>query len=1167
MIISPLRFGLLGVAAGVTLLAVQPATAASDADGQLLPNTDVRDGQKVAQVAPKAAERLDRKLGAQGFVDPNPQTGAASFVGRTDGYLTPRSDATPRAIVKGYVSDNRAAFGLDDSDLAGLQLTDSYTSVDGVTHVTYAQKYKGLESFDTYLRGNVTEDGRLINVSGSPQPDLSVASITPSLSADEALLAARDDVGGDDTVPPVKNRSSAPDQKTTYDTYAESARLVIFAQAGGDRLAWEVQVLDKDSILYLVVVDADSGDILVRQSMTAFDSNDAQVWPYFPSQLVAPTQVNFGTDPSWLDRSAANGNQLIGNNTHTYVDSNGTNGYQAGEEVVRNPGTTNWKYPMTWFTQSPECPAFGCTWNSTNNATKTTNRNPGAVGLFYLTNHFHDHLLAAPIGFNEASRNFEFVNSTGQGVGNDAVLAEAQDSSGLNNANFTTPPDGTAPRMQMFMWSGSGPVASGPQYDVDGSASADVVYHEYAHGLSNRLVGNGGGLTALQSGAMGEGWSDFYAMDLLVAEGQQADNAGSPDVWLGEYATGVPGIFGGVSRIRHQAIDCPVGSASPNCPASGTAGSGGYTYGDLGKVGTVNGVHDGGEIWSQTLWDLRKTLGRTNALKIITGGMRLSPNAPSYLTMRDAILQSAQVNGVNMSTVWSVFANRGMGFLATTPSANANSATEDFTLPPKLLFVSTSVNDNAPRGDGDGVAEPGETLSVATTLQNLTGGTLTATGTLTSSAGTVNRGSSNWSIGAGASGANSPTFAVTLAENQQCGVPVDLTVSVTGPDGPVTVPVKSVVTGSPSFNESTDVPKSIPDNNAAGVNSTFTFPGAGTAQGLIVKIGRINHTWVGDLKITLTHGAKTVVLVNRIGGGTNGLDADNLVNLILDDGASGPVDAATFNGGVGGVTGTYRPEQALSAFNGDSLSGVWTLNVSDLVGTDTGTLQQWGPGVRVCDTFGQPSSTTSAASAIGPDTATVNGEHTSKGKATDYRFEWGTTTSYGQTTPITAGGTANVPVPVSAVLTGLTPSTTYHFRLIALRDGVVLSKGADQQFTTAAVPPATPPSDPPATPPSDPPVVTKDSSVPQVTITKAPKKVKTKKAKAKVTVQFTSEAGATFTCKVDKRAAAACTSPFTTSVKAKRGKGKAHVIVIVAKDVAGNVSAPATVAFKAVRKR
>ena len=55
-------------------------------------------------------------------------------------------------------------------------------------------------------------------------------------------------------------------------------------------------------------------------------------------------------------------------------------------------------------------------------------------------------------GFDEASGNFQATNPTGQGNGNDAVLADAQDGSGVDNANFSTPPEGTAPRMQMFEW-------------------------------------------------------------------------------------------------------------------------------------------------------------------------------------------------------------------------------------------------------------------------------------------------------------------------------------------------------------------------------------------------------------------------------------------------------------------------------------------------------------------------------------------------------------------------------------------------------------------------------------------------------------------------------------------------------------------------------------------
>jgi hypothetical protein len=83
-------------------------------------------------------------------------------------------------------------------------------------------------------------------------------------------------------------------------------------------------------------------------------------------------------------------------------------------------------------------------------------------------------------------------------------------------------------------------------------------------------------------------------------------------------------------------------------------------------------------------------------------------------------------------------------------------------------------------------------------------------------------------------------------------------------------------------------------------------------------------------------------------------------------------------------------------------------------------------------------------------TATLNGVVTPNGD-TSYVFQWGTTTSYGrQTQPATVTGTA--PALIAAQLTGLQPGTVYHFRLETsnIDDGV--TDGADQTFTTPAVP-------------------------------------------------------------------------------------------------------------------
>jgi extracellular elastinolytic metalloproteinase len=74
----------------------------------------------------------------------------------------------------------------------------------------------------------------------------------------------------------------------------------------------------------------------------------------------------------------------------------------------------------------------------------------GITNLFYWNNMLHDVMMAH--GFDEVSGNFQYKNLTGAGKGNDFVLAQAQDGSGLDNANFATPADGSSGRMRMYLF-------------------------------------------------------------------------------------------------------------------------------------------------------------------------------------------------------------------------------------------------------------------------------------------------------------------------------------------------------------------------------------------------------------------------------------------------------------------------------------------------------------------------------------------------------------------------------------------------------------------------------------------------------------------------------------------------------------------------------------------
>jgi len=73
------------------------------------------------------------------------------------------------------------------------------------------------------------------------------------------------------------------------------------------------------------------------------------------------------------------------------------------------------------------------------------------TNLFYLVNWLHDYWYDS--GFDEVAGNAQAFNFGRGGVQSDAIRAEAQDSGGLNNANMSTPADGFAPRMQMYLWS------------------------------------------------------------------------------------------------------------------------------------------------------------------------------------------------------------------------------------------------------------------------------------------------------------------------------------------------------------------------------------------------------------------------------------------------------------------------------------------------------------------------------------------------------------------------------------------------------------------------------------------------------------------------------------------------------------------------------------------
>ncbi len=520
----------------------------------------------------------------------------------------------------------------------------------------------------------------------------------------------------------------------------------VLAQGRDGRLAEAFLVetwTEKANLLDHTLVSG-SAEVLWTERRTADDSyNVFAVDPAKGPQTVVagPGAGNAESPQGWI-AGLQKSTRIKGNNVKAYLDVDNNNRPDSGGGLVRGAN----------FLAVADLAAQPAT---------TTNRAAAVQNLFFLNNVIHDILYRQ--GFDEAAGNFQVDNFGQGGVAGDGVQAEAQDGGGINNANFATPPDGQAPRMQMYLWSGPEPthelqVADGPLYSamgasfgpqldttgstgsvvagndgnpapgggtttdgcealpstvsgkvvlldrgfcaftvkvqnaqaagasgviiannattniiamggtptttitipsvmigqadgadlrtrvevavtmrsklvqpllIDGSLDSDIVYHEYGHGLTWRMIGN---MSGPLSGALGEGSSDTLA---FLVNGDDA---------IAEYASSNPN---GIRRNRYA----------------------GYprTYGAV--VGSS--VHADGEIYGGTMWRLRELwLASARSHDALFGhwvdSMNYIAPGPAYEDMRNGMLDAIAMTGGGDATarcalVWQAFAQFGIG--------------------------------------------------------------------------------------------------------------------------------------------------------------------------------------------------------------------------------------------------------------------------------------------------------------------------------------------------------------------------------------------------------------------------------------------------------------------------------------------------------------------------
>lgn len=518
--------------------------------------------------------------------------GHAPEVSRSDSGLTAPSNAPAEAIVRGFL--NRPDRSLAVSRQSG--------GGNGAKHLLMEQTLNGRTVYGAYVKASVDAQGRLTSIIDHSVANGPVAKT--SLGANDALSAALAHRFGGAAAPafhrdPIVTAVVVP----MRDGSLEEGFLVE---------TWEQQSND----LWHTVIGR-TGAVVYQEHRTNTDSYF--IFPIHPG-VSSQTLVSGPGTPVESPSGWVSTNTTIGNNVDAYLDRDNNNGADAGGRP-------------TSATQD-----FVYTWDSAAAPTTVTNQMLAVSSLFYLNNVIHDKLYRH--GFTEAAGNFQTNNFGRGGLGNDPVNAEAQDGGGTNNANFSTPADGSRPRMQMYLWNTATP-------NRDGDLDADVVYHEYGHGLTWRMIGSmSGGL----AGSIGEGMSDTLTTYMTGND------------TIGEY---VKNNTVGIRRYRYEGYPLTYGSA------------------------TSTSVHANGEIYAAAMWKLRGlwlASGRTmdSLWSYVIDGMNYTPSNPEYEEMRDGILAAMPTQDEDC-VVWDAFAALGIGVNAAGTDSCVFTCTisvkEDFTKP------------------------------------------------------------------------------------------------------------------------------------------------------------------------------------------------------------------------------------------------------------------------------------------------------------------------------------------------------------------------------------------------------------------------------------------------------------------------------------------------------
>lgn len=228
-------------------------------------------------------------------------------------------------------------------------------------------------------------------------------------------------------------------------------------------------------------------------------------------------------------------------------------------------------------------------------------------------------------------------------------------------------------RMKLETVNGKIQLGEAPFINADGDFDNGIIAHEYGHGISTRLAGGPGNSSCLSNyEAMGEGWSDWFALMMQLKSG----DVGTTPKGIATFSLSQPTTGSGLRSYQYSTDMSvnPLTFADSNEPIPTEPTNTGYRY-------VI------GDFWATVLWDLNwayiqkygfdsnvytGTGGNNKVMRLVLDAIKLQPCNPGIVAGRDALIAADQATtgGQDYCLITEVFRRRGVGLGASSGSNN-----------------------------------------------------------------------------------------------------------------------------------------------------------------------------------------------------------------------------------------------------------------------------------------------------------------------------------------------------------------------------------------------------------------------------------------------------------------------------------------------------------------